>query len=274
MPFDNSIKNIQTPGRLHALCKLVQHDSYTKEELRKLLQPESLNPGSDFNQFKEVWRLAEKGDLLRINDQGKVILTVTPKDGDITELVAFRQWIWRVLIVGTDFVFNKFTAWFVQRGEGVLSDNAARLEMGFFRDVSSKYTDKREYNASVNIPAWMNWASFLGLGYAHSGIFIPNAAGRLRESMNLDPLFSKSKWIRMIDFNAWLQANCPELQTVGESHVYTLAVSAGLRTLHDIGFIRLETGVDTTNAWYLTDNGMHAIPGLVTSFEILGGVSK
>jgi len=126
---------MQTPGRLHALCKLLQSGTYKKEKLRELLQPESLNPGSEFLQFKEVWRLAEKGDLLQIDDSGIVSLNDFPKGQDIMDIVVFRQWILKVLIAGPDYTFNKFTRWFIQRGEKVLYDSTERLETEFRRNI-------------------------------------------------------------------------------------------------------------------------------------------
>lgn len=76
MPFDNNIKNMQTPERVRALCQLVEYSSYTKSELLKLLQPPAMNKNDDI--ATECYSFASKGNLIVENTERKVISNMAP----------------------------------------------------------------------------------------------------------------------------------------------------------------------------------------------------
>ena len=91
---------------------------------------------------------------------------------------------------------------------------------------------------------WRFWATFLGIGYLNRTMFLPNMKLRLQDILASD--FNKKlefgKAIRAMDFMEWLSPRIPE---VNIGNRLPLALSAGLRTLHELGLIKLETWPDS-----------------------------
>lgn len=279
MPFDDSITGMQTPERLHALCRLIRRGEYTQLELFQMLQPSHLNNSNE--QVRAVWSLAKKGGLIVEHANGRVGLSLE-EGRDIGEPIRFRRWILDRLLSNGNFVFNKFTSWYLHRGERVLADTAKSLEEHFFSEVSAAYTTKREYNASPNIPGWLKWAAYLGYGVAYNGMLIPNAAIRLQEQLWFDRELERNKRLPFATFMSWARTHLPELDGGAFFEMYrksenaqrqqlSLALSMALRTLHGKGIITMHRIHDAKDVWYLFENPMHPISHAVTDITIHGG---
>lgn len=81
---------------------------------------------------------------------------------------------------------------------------------------------------------WRFWAAFLGLGYLSGTMIIPNMKLRLEDILatTYTEKFRYDETILAQDFMLWLSTKLPEVEI--ESKL-PLALSAGLRTLHELG---------------------------------------
>ena len=87
--------------------------------------------------------------------------------------------------------------------------------------------------------------AFLGLGYLSGTMIIPNMKLRLEDILatTYTEKFKYNETVLAQDFVLWLSTKIPEVE-IGSN--LPLALSAGLRTLHEIGLIKLETWSDST----------------------------
>jgi hypothetical protein len=271
MPFDNSLKNMQTPGRVHALCKLLLLDSYNVDRVMELLQPDS-----DKGQAKEVFKLVKKGGLVELDEYKKVHLRV-PVD-EVTNSKRFARYLAGLAFKNNDFIFGRFTAWVMTRGEKALTETKEDLAERFFNEVSRKYTSTQEYNAT-NIIGWVTWANYFGLGHSLNSKFVVNPANRIRTEIEFDQELPRGEFIRFQEFMKWLASKCPELDggkvnldfndTISKQQL-SFALSLALRTLHDLKIITLKNTRDVEDIWYLHEVQTHEIPNQVTDIMVKG----
>lgn len=274
MPFDDRLKNTQTPYRVYALCKLVQYNqSLTKEGLCQYLQPPSLN--KSYEVFNDVYNLADKGDLISKGPDGNIKLNLT--DREMESIDFFRRAIAIRTFSNPQMTFCRFTAWYLMRGPKVYSEKAKDLVAHFDREINVN-KDINMYN-ETNVTGWRTWVCFLGLGFNHNSIVVPNAAWRLQDVLEEDQNLGRERPMQFKDFMAWLGQHCPELDCgelscnnrgqseTREQHL-SLALSAGLRALHDSGRIKLGYVSDARDVWYLEPAATHEITGAVSEITI------
>lgn len=264
---------MQTPGRVHALCKLLAHGSQTQDRLMELLQP-----NSDRAQVKEVYRLALNGGLVKLGEDKKVHLQVPEQI--VFDRKEFQNYVSQLAFNNNDFVFGKFTAWVMTRGEKVLNETKDQLSDSFFNDVTRQYTKNREFN-DTNINGWVTWANYFGLGHTMNGKFIVNPANRIQTELENDKqALPSGEMIPFRTFMKWLGEKCPELDggnlnrpfnTQYSSQQLSFALSLALSTLHDMKIISLQNTRDIEDIWYLSDMSTHHIPNQVTEIMVLKG---
>lgn len=276
MPFDYRLKNNQTPHRVYALCKLVHYKSMTKAKLLQYLQPPSINKSDDI--FNDVFSLAAKGELIAKDPDGLIKLNLTNKE--IETVDSFRRAVAKRTFNNSQLTFSRFTAWYIMRGAKVYSEKKEELVAGFDKEININ-KDINMYNAT-NVTGWRTWVCFLGLGFIHNGIVVPNACIRLQDVLEEDSQLERGKPIPFKNFMSWLSKNCPELDygelsrnnrgsaEYNEQHL-SLALSAGLRALHDSGKIKLSYIRDAKDIWYLSAATSHEIPDAVSEITLGGG---
>lgn len=276
MPFDDRIKNIITPQRVLALCKLVQYEKLSKAELKDYLEPPGINQKQD--KFSEIFNFAVKGELVFEDVDGKIATKLSKND--LASPASFRQAIAKRTFLNPGLVFCRFTSWYLARGEKVYMESSATLAEEFDREVNLA-KDINIYN-ETNITAWRTWANYLGFGFVHSAVLIPNVAVRVQDCLAVDKELKRNQSLLFTDFMKWLAGTCPELDggpiyinnqgaAVSEEQHLSVALSFGLRALHDAGQIKLDDVRDATNVWYLTEVENHQIPSKVSQISINGG---
>jgi hypothetical protein len=272
MPFDNSLKNMQTPGRVHALCKLLLVDSYSPDRLLELLQPES--PEKD--QAKSVYKLAISGGLIEAGNDKKLQLNV-PKE-DVLDPKKFQQYVAHLIFQDDRYIFGRFTAWVMTRGEKVNTETKEELSDHYFNEVSSQTTSKLEFNPT-NILGWSTWANYFGLGHTMNGMFVANPARRILSILENDRELEREILIPLRRFMKWLGDHCPELDGGKlnrefnhqlDNQQLSFALSLGLRTLHDLKVITLKNTRDVEDIWYLQNVPTHEIANQVTEIMVKG----
>jgi hypothetical protein len=274
MPFDDRLKNTQTPHRVYALCKLVKfNQSLTKEGLRQYLQPPSLNKNDDV--FRNVYDLADKGGLIAKGPDSNITLNLN--DQEMESIDSFRLAIAKRTFSNHQLTFCRFTAWYLMRGTMVYSEKAKDLVAHFEREINVN-KDINMYN-ETNVTGWRTWVCFLGLGFNHNSIVVPNAACRLKDVLEEDQQLGRDRPMPFKDFMVWLGQHCPELdygelsrnnrgKAVAREQQLSLALSAGLRALHDSGKIKLHCGRDARDVWHLELAATHEISDAVSEITV------
>lgn len=281
MPFIDRLTNEYTPERIYALCKLVySRPSLSKDEVKELLQPAVVNKSQDL--FDKIVVFAKRGQLIAEDVDGKITLAL--EGADVQNLNAFRNTLAKLVFSRPELRFCRFTGWYIGRGEHVLSEDSTTLK-GQFDIEMNPLGEKNLYN-ETNIDAWKHWATFFGLGYHHPSkkpVLIPNAARRLSRVITSER-WNTGKTVSFGHFMQWLSQTCPELDggslfnaNRGKANLpeksLSLALSSGLRALHDRGSIVLRYGADSTDTWFLYPVNSHAIVEKVSEIQI-GGASQ
>lgn len=266
MPFDIRLKGTQTPARLYALCRLVQYRSMTRGELRDLLQPPGLRKDQASHvQFNEVLNLARQGELIE-DETGNVRLQM--RADELASSENFRKAVVRRIVASPDHIFCRFTAWYLQRGFSVHTENSKTLMQEFDRELNQG-KDQNVYS-DTNITAWRTWAAFLGYGFIHNQVLVPNTFVRLSDALEEDNSLERDKLLPIRQFVEWMNKHCPELdygwvsmQNRGSAQWpaqhFSVGISAGLRALHDNGRIELSYSSDATDIWFLDSVAAHEI---------------
>lgn len=272
MPFIEKLTGETGPMRIYDLCKLIHYQPFTKEQVRDLLQPPNVSKGQRLAQLAITF--CQNGALISETENGTLQLRLDPQE--IETPAAFRRAMANLVFSDHSLVFAQFTAWYLMQGEGILSaKTTGDLEKWFNAEIHRG--PGLLYN-ETNITGWKPWARFLGLGFLHNKKLIPNAAVRVQDfiySSNME--VNKPYLFR--EFMSRLQLACPELDGGALALMYkgkadlqpqhlSMALSSGLRALHDQGVIELRYVPDAQDTWHLLPSYTHLISGAVSEITI------
>jgi hypothetical protein len=275
-----------TPARLHALLRLVARlKKPQREDILKLLQPDILFLGKQENEDEEistnysssrnVYLAAKHCNLIEETSDGTIQL-VRDVESYLGSLDKFRtlmqQRVWNATAPEqNNYLLNLYTAWYIVQNEQVFTFDDKAFETRFNEELFEN-ADERTFNMTKFV-GWRMWATFLGIGWSikpgivgtNREILVPDATQRL---LRILPLFSGKDGNRIINFSTFMQELaqcCPELDggilfdyCQGASHgggqhgnYLSLALSTGLRQLHNTKYIELVRQPDATDIWSL-----------------------
>jgi hypothetical protein len=274
VPFIERLTNETTPKRVFSFLKLVDLQPITKEEAVSYLQPKTIADNKLL--VNKVYTFLNKGGLIEETSYNKLQIKMEKKE--IENMKAFRKAIARRVFQNTDLMFCRFTSWYIMRGEKVFNESPQVLEATFNEELNSDKSFANVYN-STNITAWRTWAVFLGFGYVHNSVLIPNTAIRIKDLLE-DSNLQKDKSMPFEKFIDWLKTVAPELdggkineinrgKATYEKQTLSLGLSSGLRALHDEGVIELNYVSDAIDTWYL-QKASHTITDKVSEVTIRG----
>ena len=116
--------------------------------------------------------------------------------------------------------------------------------------------------------AWRFWATYLGLGNLHDMLLLPNMYQYLKAVL----VVIKMKKGEEYTFSDFISAIKPYteigLADLDSNKKINLAMSSGLRALHDEGIIQLSHKLDSGDAWFLYEAELHSIKSTVTHVTI------
>ena len=233
----DSMRMEPTPERVLSVCRLVARKNITIEEVRTAMTlGHETEKGLD--QINKSISLAlEELNLIRKKDKW-LVLDVDPSV--ISTNTAFRKYVSSLVFQKKDTTFFLFTRWLIAQNDRIF---ALRSWEGMAKACSSEVSELSEVNENA-VLGWRFWAAFLGVGYLSGTMIIPNMKLRLQDILSNDfpKSFSFEQPIRGTEFISWLSGRMPEVDMTDK---LPLALSAGLRTLHELGYIALETWRDS-----------------------------
>lgn len=245
----DSMRMEPTPERVYAVCKLIASQSMSKDDVRKYMslgEPSSTNYGEIMSSItvavEELGVLTSKDNLLVLNVPISIIETPT----------AFRRYVNSKVFGQKDSTFVLFCKWYIAQNERIFILDTWEVKANTAKDELHELAGLNE-NAALG---WRFWAAFLGIGYLSGTSLIPNMKIRLQDVMvsSFSKAFQYNEPVQANAFVEWISAMFPEIELTSP---LPLAISAGLRTLHELGLIELESRRDTERTkLYFVDGDM------------------
>ncbi len=228
-----------TPERVLSVCRLISQQPMTREELRY-----AMNLGADdaktVDQINKSLNVAlEELSLVKLQDNK---LTLAAEPDVIASAAAFRRYVSSRVFADTDTTFCMFTRWLISQNERIF---ALRNWQGLAKTCGSEVKELVSLGENDAL-GWRFWAAFLGIGYLSSTMIIPNMKLRLQDifATVYTEQFKYDESVPAQDFVPWLAGKLPEVEFTDK---LPLALSAGLRTLHELRLIKLESWSDSTS---------------------------
>lgn len=252
------------PERVYALCRLLEKEPLSIDDAREKMEPQFLRKMEDKGKtsyFQRYLYAAIELELI-VNIDGTLSLSVDRsflKNMDI-----FKCYVITKLENHKSGLFYRVTKEYMNNGlELCMKYNNISDSVKYFSKI---------LNCKVvedDMRAWRFWVSFLGVAYVNDMNVIPNAADFL---WNLIKTYEipKNKKYAMTDFINELRPYCNILiDSDSLTKELNIAVSNGLRTLHDQKKIKMEHIMDSQDLWTMIQMDTHEITRVVTHVEVL-----
>lgn len=264
--FKDEMKHEAIPERVFALCDLVKSKTVSEADAREFFQPKELAGTSYFPMVRDA---AQELGLINVVDK-KISLAVDKKF--VTSMEDMRKYIISHISVIREGQFYETSQAYFE-----LNEKAYEYKSVTDQDLM----DALEKNISRKLDvddmrAWRFWAAYLGFGHlarvAESNTnqmnFLPNLYRYLKAAIEVAN-FEKNKEYRIDDFISEIQLSCDiAMKDAINSRRLNMAMSYGLRMLHDNGEIELRYQLDNKNLWYLYPSEIHAIKSEISHVTI------
>lgn len=224
-----------TPERVLSVCRLLAHAGMTREEISDMM---TIGVPNAHDQLRYTINVAlEELFMIGVED-GKLVLTVDP--AVLATPTAFRRYVSSKVFAQKDTTFHLFTKWLIRQNEDIF---AMKTWDSMAKACGSDVPELADVGEN-DVLGWRFWAAFLGIGYLSGTMIIPNMKVRLEDLLatSFAEKFKYDEEILATDFLIWLGREMPEVD-MGER--LPLALSAGLRTLQDLGLIHMESWADS-----------------------------
>ena len=236
-----------TPERVLSICRLIAQKSITHDELRRAMTL-GQNGDKEIDQINKSLAVAlEELNILRKKDN-LIELAVDPEV--VSSPQSFRRYIGNTVLLNKGTTFHMFTKWIISQNEDIFALKTWETMAKICGSQVPELSNMSE-NAALG---WRFWASFLGFGYLSGTMIIPNMKIRIEDVLAtvFADKFNYNEAIRATDFITWISTKMPEVDMSGK---LPLAFSAGLRTLHELGIIKLETWRDSNRVFLYPVDG-------------------
>ena len=244
--FEDRMKTSAIPERVYSLCQAVKSRSMLESDLRELLEPSGL--GGTTKYFGTVRDAAKQLGLISIKE-GNISLAVESKY--VYSYDSMREYIICNIDAISDGLFFKVSQEYISMNEQVF-----------------RYKGVSEAALVDDMRAWRFWATYLGLGNLHDMLLLPNMYQYLKAVL----VVIKMKKGEEYTFSDFISAIKPYteigLADLDSNKKINLAMSSGLRALHDEGIIQLSHKLDSGDAWFLYEAELHSIKSTVTHVTI------
>lgn len=256
--FQEKMVTPAIPERVYALCKIVEKKPMSNSDLKNKMEPDFLMNGSTY--FSDYRNAAEELGLITISDQ---LISLGVDNQILSSSDNMRAYINMRLEGFNQGQFYVVTRAYFEMGADLLKGERNVANMGpIFSNSTNRTVD------SMAMRAWRFWASFLGLGYLHDMFFIPNASTFLWDLLSNSTL-EKGERYSISEVVEAIRPNCNIVIDPNPlNRKFNYGVSNGLRTLNDLGLIKMEHIMDQKDLWDLYPMNAHPINSTVTNITI------
>ena len=257
--FEDRMKTSAIPERVYSLCQAVKSRSMKESDLRELLEPSNL--GGTTKYFGSVQEAAKQLGLISVKED---YISLVVESKHVTSYDSMREYIISNIGTISDCLFFKVSKEYISMNEQIFR----------FKSVSeSALVDhmSKTIGLTVNeddMRAWRFWATYLGLGNLHDMFLLPNMYQYLKAVLAVTKM-KKGEEYTFSDFISVVRPYTEiGLADVDSNKKFNLAMSSGLRALHDEGIIQLSHKLDSGDMWFLYENELHSIKSTVTHVTI------
>jgi len=239
--FQNKMVTPAIPERVYTLCKIVEKRAMATSEVKDKMEPSYLNQTTSY--YNDYRNAAEELQLITITDN---VLSLAVDASVIKNMDTMRYYINGQLDRFREGPFYKVTQAYFAWGERILhgEQNVANMASAMTLKVGIQVD-------SMAMRAWRFWASYLGFGYLHDMFVIPNADVFLYDIIQ-GAHFDKNQRYSVAEFlNKIRPYSDIIIDPVDKSKTFSFGVSNGLRTLEDVGYIKMEYIMDQEDTWNL-----------------------
>lgn len=220
-----------TPERVLAICRLVNQGNYTSQDLFRLSE---LDPDSKFEE-EAIRRSIEAAEELKLIIKNGDKYSVNIPGSSLESATAFRRVISPIIFANKKSTFFRLTEWYIANSDMTQGINR-------FDDFAAMSAKNGVESISENdVLGWRFWMRYLGHAYQYNKTLIPNMKVRLGDVLETVEPGTK---MTAAQFVIWLKENVPEVASSCTNQGLSLAVSNGLRTLHEEGTVELISTMD------------------------------
>jgi hypothetical protein len=256
--FQSKMVTPAIPERVFTLCKIVERKPLSVAELKEKMEPDYLNQNTSY--ASDYRGAAEELKLISISDH-TVSLAVSPSV--IKTPATMRRYINGMLEEFKNGHFYQVTNAYFNISGNILSGEKNVAAMG--AEIGQRIN---RFIDAMEMRAWRFWASFLGFGYLQEMFVIPNADVFLLDVIATAG-FEKGYRYSFAEFiNRILPYSRIVIDANPANRQLNFGVSNGLRTLHDLGIIKLEHILDQADIWNLYPMKAHVISATITNITI------
>lgn len=241
--FKGKMVTMAIPERVFLLYRATVKSPTKDAEVKSKILPK-LTDSSD-SYYMEVKKCAI--ELQLINEQDGVIHT-NDNIPELKNITDFRVYVNHQLNEFRDEQFWKVSNY-------MLNMSTEKLAMTDNIVVLSK-----EISSAIGIPVdepslrgWRFWASFLGFGFVQDISFIPNPAGFIQDLICSNPNIRKEETYLIDDFLDYLEPQLDIIMKDRNSLLFNDSTSIGLRTLHDLKYLKMDHKADQGRIWSLSN---------------------
>lgn len=257
--FEDRMKTSAIPERVYTLCQAVKSRTMQESDLRELLEPSDL--GGTTKYFGTVRDAAKQLGLISVKE-GDISLAVDSKW--VTSYDSMREYIVSNIDAISDGLFFNVSREYISMNEHVFKykgvSDAALVEH------MSNTLGKLVYEDDMR--AWRFWAAYLGLGNLHDMLLLPNMHTYLKAVLAVCNI-KKGVEYTFTDFIAVIKPYTEiGLSDIDGNKKINLAMSSGLRALHDEGIIQLSHKLDSGDMWFLYESEVHNVKSTITHVTV------
>lgn len=229
-----------TPERVYAIIEYLRKHSPVKEKAIGRINLQEIMCMSD------IYTVSDNKDIFNhaCNTAVEIGLVVI-EDGQcfcsqeatsISSMAQFRKYTAKTVFNRKDSIFFQMTSCYILHAEEMQELSKWENIQEVLKKARPEIADYITPNAMLG---WRFWASFLGEGYIHNYMLIPNPAKRFLDVLQNQKDMNVGSMIPLREFIEWLEHQCPEIVGSRKDSIIGLAVSNGLRTINELGAIEL-----------------------------------
>lgn len=261
--FKEKMRTEAIPERVYELCLMVKDKPKNEADIKRLFEPNELNNSSYFAPVKTA---AYELGLIDIKDKE---ISFKADKSVLDSLETMRKYVISNINLIEDGMFFDVSQSYLDLDNKVFEFNS--LTDG---DLTSGLKDstKRPIDADC-MRAWRFWSSYLGMGLLakdggninnHQMNFMPNMYKFLQIVVDIAG-FEKDV---VYPINEFMDKIIPYCKIAMKDAISTkrlnMAMSFGLRQMHDFGEIEMIKQLDSSNNWFLYVAKYHKIPSEVS----------
>ena len=254
--FKGKMVTMAIPERVFLIYRATIKNAIQEKELRERILPKKAKSSDDY--YLEVKKCAIELNL--INEQEGMILA-NSRIQEMKTITDFRIYVNEHLNEFRNEMFWKVS-------NCILNMQTAKLgTINNIVDLCKAIST--QIGASIDedsLRGWRFWASFLGFGFVQEVRFIPNPAGFLQDLIHSSSGLQKGETYLIDDFLEYLEPQLDIIMNNNNSLLFNESISSGLRTLHDLKYLKMDHKADQGHIWSLSR--MQHLIGDVGQIEI------